>query len=80
MTPLWESTKDVDFHRGLEKPVGFPTFPHRPGDETLITKQRGGSELLDQGGSLLRCQNECAARCSISLEIPNILLLQLICI
>ena len=58
MTPLWKSTKDVDSHRGLEKPSGFSTFPHRPGDETLITKQRSGSELLDQGGSLLRCQND----------------------
>jgi hypothetical protein len=66
MTPLWKSTKNVDSHRGLEKPAGFSTFPHRPGgDKPLTIKQRGGSVLLDQGGSLLRCQNDSACLRSV---------------
>jgi len=30
MTPLWESTKDVGSHSGVEEPADFSTFPHGP--------------------------------------------------
>src|SRR6266446_726675 len=45
MTPLWKSTKDVDSHRGLEKPrkttLSFSTFPHRPGGDLTQQSTKG---------------------------------------
>ena len=63
MTPLWKSTKDVDSHRGLEKPrKRRSAFPHfRTGPTAMDLSQQsilGGSILLDQGGSVLHCQKD----------------------
>ena len=41
MTPLWKSTKDVDSHRALEKPAGFPTFPHKARRRSQSTNNLG---------------------------------------
>src|SRR2546425_5748547 len=59
MTPLWESKR-----RGFPQRFGkacwlFHISAQGPvADEPLTINQRGGSLLLDQGGSVLRCQNE----------------------
>ena len=41
MTPLRKSTKDVDSHRGLEKPSAFPHFRTRPGGDLTQTINSG---------------------------------------
>src|SRR2546425_12268650 len=59
MTPLWESKR-----RGFPQRFGkacwlFHISAQGPvADEPLTINQRRGSLLLDQGGSLLRWQNE----------------------
>src|SRR3989454_10846919 len=59
MTPLWESKR-----RGFPQRFGkacwlFHISAQGPvADEPLTINQRRGSLLLDQGGSVLRCQNE----------------------
>jgi hypothetical protein len=63
MTALRKSTKDVDSHRALEKPrkrrSAFPHFRTGPAAAISLNNQfRGGSILLDQGGSVLRCQKD----------------------
>src|SRR2546425_10633453 len=63
MTPLWESKR-----RGFPQRFGkacwlFHISAQGPvADEPLTINQRRGSLLLDQGGSVLRCQNETAKR------------------
>jgi hypothetical protein len=47
------------FGKASQKTLGFPTFPHRPcGGDLTNNRFRGGSILLDQGGSVLHCQKD----------------------
>src|SRR5439155_9929099 len=63
MTPLWESKR-----RGFPQRFGkacwlFHISAQGPvADEPLTINQRRGSLLLDQGGSVLRCQNDSRGR------------------